>query len=818
MTLLATAQAFAQAGCCVIPTKPDGSKAPAFQWKEYQHHHPTADQLHTWFSPVNDRGMFDGLGLVCGSVSGGLEMLELEGRAEHLGEQLRQLLTDHGSAELWTRICSGYLERTPSGGIHWLYRVDGEAKKNTKLARRPGNEGTVEVLIETRGEGGYVVVAPSGGRTHPTGLPWSMLAGDPSTIPVISEDERDLLHALAAVLDEMPTVEPPIQTRMQTDANSGELRPGDDYENRATWDDILVPHGWKRTFKNFAGRGDAWCRPGKQRGVSATTGVHEVDRLYVFSSSTDFDTETPYTKFGAYAHLEHGGDHAAAASALRHQGYGAPLPPPGPVLGFVGGPTPPQINGQPAPEPLDKRASYGRHDDGNALRLVDTYGNTVRFCPQRGLWLRWTGHRWVWDEAEVVRELARDVARDLPGHDDEARKFRTRSLGAVAISNMVRLARTDERIVAHIKNLDARPYELNTPGGIVDLRTGKLLPPDPAALHTRSTSCAPDPDLEAPRWQRFLADTFAGDPELTVYVQRLLGASLIGQALEQILPFAFGSGANGKTTLLGAIQRIVGLGDAGYSISVESSILLHGAQQGHPTEIARLSGARLVITSELEDGQRFAEAKVKQLTGRDVLTGRFMNKDFFSFVPTHTLWALANHQPHVRAGGPALWRRMKLLPFLHTVPVDQRDSALEDHLVDEEGPAILAWCIQGAADYLAHGVAVPASVEAATKAYERDQDTLGRFIEDCCELGPAAAPHMKSKVAEIRAAYESWCHVEGEYPVTAKAFTTALKTRFEVMPTRSNATRWYGGIRLVDVSPEESRNLGYQETIRWDQQ
>src|SRR5690606_25131265 len=164
-----------------------------------------------------------------------------------------------------------------------------------------------------------------------------------------------------------------------------------------------------------------------------------------------------------------------------------------------------------------------------------------------------------------------------------------------------------------------------------------------------------------------------GDPELTTYVQRMLGLSLIGQVTEQILPFAYGSGANGKSTLLNAIVRLIGVGDQGYAITAPAELLTASRENAHPTEIARLSGARLVVTSEVEDGHRFAEAKVKQLTGSDVLAGRFMARDFFSFVPTHTLWLLANHQPSVRAGGPAFWRRMALLPFLHTVPPERRD-------------------------------------------------------------------------------------------------------------------------------------------------
>lgn len=827
MQLLTTAQDLANAGCCVIPTRPDGTKAPAVDWKQYQHHHPTPQDLWAWFNGST----YDGLGIVCGTVSGGLEMLELEGRALHLAAQLSQLLTDHGAQDLWARLNTGYLERTPSGGIHWLYRViDGAPRGNTKLARRPGEGTTVDVLIETRGEGGFVVVAPSAGRTHPTGQAWTMLAGGPSTIPNITAAERDLLYDVARLLDEMPAREAPTATTAPTPAYSGDMRPGDDYNTRASWDDILAPHGWQRVRRD--GQGWAWVRPGKEArdGISATTGkADDADRLYVFTSSTTFEQEIPYSKFAAFAHLEHGDDYAAATKALRAKGFGAPLEEPRPTLTWAGPPTSAGVTGQDGQAPsgppvtpvtnITEPSSYSLTDDGNALRLVDQHHNQIRYCPQRGLWLTWAGHRWIWDEAETIRELARGIARDLPTTTGAHTTHKKKSLGSPAIGYQVRLAQTDPRVTVHIDKLDAHPYQLNTPGGVVDLRTGKLHPADPGALHTRSTTVTPDWTLPAPRWLRFLADTFAGDPELTTYVQRLLGVSLIGEVLEQMLPFAYGSGANGKTTLLNTVQRLIGIGEGGYAISAPAEILLATRNQDHPAVIAQMSGARMVVTSELEDGQHFAEARVKQLTGSDPINARFMRQNPFTFIPTHTLWLLANHQPSVKAGGPAFWRRIAMLPFFHTVPIEQRDPHLEDVLVHEEGPAVLAWVIQGAADYLATtqggGLAMPAAVKAASEAYERDQDTVARFVDDMCELGRRDDPLFKTKVAAIRADYESWCRIEGEFPVSAKAFTQTLMRRFEVETTRDSSTRYYLGICHKEPSNASSNNEPWE--LRWDQ-
>lgn len=316
------------AGCAVIPAAPDGTKRPFGRWRDYMNTAPTADEQQTWFSG----DQYDGLGIVCGVVSGGLEMFELEGRAveEGLEAALSALTTGNGFADLWQRIDTGYKEQTPSGGIHWLYRVDGESRRNLKLARRPATadeladnpDEDTKVLIETRGEGGFTIVAPSGGRTHPGRGKWVRLAGSPTSIPTISDDERDALHAIAAMLDQTPPVLPPPPRKTTRPRPEGEVRPGDDFNARADWADILKPHGW--TEGRALGRTRTWTRPGKdvRAGISATTGRNDGDNLYVFSSATVFDTEKAYSKFAAYALLEHDGDWGAAARALGAKGYG----------------------------------------------------------------------------------------------------------------------------------------------------------------------------------------------------------------------------------------------------------------------------------------------------------------------------------------------------------------------------------------------------------------------------------------------------------------------------------------------------------------
>lgn len=818
---LTAAHAWRAAGASVVPAAANGTKAPAGQWKLYMRQAADERQLHTWFSNGHP-----GIGIILGTVSGNLEMLEFEGRAvdEGVHTAYGEIVQASGLGDVWAAIKRGYCERTPSGGYHLVYRVDGgPVLPNTKLARRPADLAELNNheravlatkpskvfyrdLVETRGEGGFVVTAPSHGPVHETGRPWDLLAGGPESIATITADERDALFEIARILDQTPrpgdttpaAAADPATTFLNstTPAPDSGLSPLDDYEQRTSWAEILKPHGWQLLLTH--GHTSYWRRPGKNLGISATTGhATDRDRLYVFTTSTEFEAERPYTKPGAYALLEHGGDHSAAARELRRQGYGHR---PEPTRHLAATPAAPTDQGaaalqvdEPAPAAATGPAAYSRTDDGNALRLVDAHTAEIRYCPQRG-WLTWDGHRWAWDERGHVAELARDIARSLPEGDGEMR-HKDRSLSARGLDSIVKVARTDPRIVAPIATLDARPWELNTPCGVVNLRTGQLADPDPASLHTRSTAVAPDFERPAERFTAFLNETFSADHDLITYVQRLLGLSLIGAVTEQLLPFAFGEGANGKSTLADVVMRLAGIGETGYSISAPSEMLLASSASNHPTEIARLAGARFVVASELDDGQRFAEARIKMLTGRDIITGRFMRQDFFSFAPTHTLWLLGNHRPAVRTGGPAFWRRLRLVPFLNTVPEHLRDTGLEEYLVDNEGPSILAWLIRGAVDYATHGLTTPAAVQVATEEYQGEQDTVGRFIDDWCTVGIPGTPNMQTPSGALLGAYKTWCEREDEEPVSARKLAGQLKKR-GVLVGRTNSFRFYDGVKL----------------------
>ena len=311
------AAAALRAGISVLPIRADGSKQPALSgWKVYQEHLPTGAELAQWF-----RDPALGLALITGAVSGHLEALDFDDAAVFAAWRERIRRDPHVDS-LYHRMAAGYEEVTPAGGRHLLYRCS-EIAGNQKLATKPV-EGPhrFKTLIETRGEGGLIIVDPSGGTVHPSGKSYRRVRGSVSSIATITPAERAALFASARQFNQVSPADPLLRvcpTRRPSGFPSSGTRPGDLFNQRATWDEVLAPHGWE--LVRVVGEEGQWRKPDKQGpGISATTNYGGSDLLYVFSTSTVFEPQRGYTKFYAYTLLNHGGDFAAAARALAAQG------------------------------------------------------------------------------------------------------------------------------------------------------------------------------------------------------------------------------------------------------------------------------------------------------------------------------------------------------------------------------------------------------------------------------------------------------------------------------------------------------------------
>ncbi|MER5601778.1 phage/plasmid primase, P4 family [Streptomyces sp. NPDC002265] len=450
-------------------------------------------------------------------------------------------------------------------------------------------------------------------------------------------------------------------------------------------------------------------------------------------------------------------------------------------------------------------------DRGNAKLFARLYSDRFRHVEGLG-WFTWDQYRWRRTGGEKAAIWAAgDMAEQIPETDPrgkfsdgklEAHRRRTQSTSGVKA--LLQQAQAAPGLSLDPDVLDGDIYVLCTPTGVVDLRTGELRKPNPLVdMHSRATSVGPQ-KMPIPRWESFLRDTFGDDEkgiETTRFLHLLLGYSVTGDVGAQVLPFLYGSGANGKSVLLDVMMQI--LGD--YANAAPPGFLMEkGKFTEHSTELTELHGRRIVVCSELKPNDKFNEARVKLLTGGDAITARRMRQNFFTFTPTHKLWLLGNHRPEVGTGGYAFWRRMRLIPFERKVPDERKIDNLAAELVRDEGPGILQWLIEGAQGYLSSRdpLSGPSSVRLATEAYEKTEDHIGRFITERCVVGHGGRLNADLRVEQklLYETYARWCGEESIRPATSRTFAGRIRQEVGLSsPTemiKNNDKKLYPGIAL----------------------
>lgn len=444
-------------------------------------------------------------------------------------------------------------------------------------------------------------------------------------------------------------------------------------------------------------------------------------------------------------------------------------------------PVPPAI--PPHSQTRKPRATPSFSDADNAELLVSEYGDTIRYLTDAKRWAYWDEHVWRMCNTGAGQIVSRAVDAIRERVMEEPR--RSRSLNVGRLNAMVALARGNSEVTISIGDLDAHPYELNTPGGIVDLRTGQIAPTDPGKLHARVTAVTPDFDQPTPRWERFLQETFAGQPELIPYVQRLVGYSITGLISTQIITVLLGPTTTGKSVFMGALVRV--LNDYA-SFALIGSGFLTSSRPLPTDEAALLKGVRLFVAPEAVKGTRFDEAKIDALTGGRELAGHINRGGHFDFTPTHKIWVLATHKPQAGAND----QRLRIIPFNNPVPFAKQVGNLTDLLVSEEGPGILAWAVTGAVEFLTKGEQPAAGT---TQQDRQRTDAFGRFVTDT--LITDLEDNSRVSYAQMRDTYKTWCATNNTQPLTQNAFTRELKRRFHVDTGNSHRLgRYYSGVAL----------------------
>jgi putative DNA primase/helicase len=425
-------------------------------------------------------------------------------------------------------------------------------------------------------------------------------------------------------------------------------------------------------------------------------------------------------------------------------------------------------------------------DEALALCFADQYAKDLRYVAAWGRWLHWSGTHWRIDHTLHVFDLVRALCREAAAECDDEKLARILA-SAKTVAAVERLAKADRRLAATMDQWDLDPLLLNTPDGTIDLRTGITRPHRPRDYLTKVTAVAPGGDC--PTWLAFLERVTAGDPELEAFLQRMFGYALTGDTSGHGMFFLFGTGANGKSVCIDTVSGI--MGDYHRTAPIETFTLSHSDR--HPTELAGLRGARLVTAVETEEGRRWAESRIKALTGGDKIAARFMRQDFFEFKPQFKLVIAGNHKPSLRSVNEAIRRRFNLVPFTVTIPAEERDPNLGEKL-KAEWPGILRWLVEGCLAWQLEGLSPPAAVRDATSAYLEAEDALTLWIQECCLRDPTAWTATRKLYASWRAFAEQ----AGEIVGSAKSFAQKLEER-GFLPKRTMNARGFCGLAVNET-------------------
>lgn len=436
--------------------------------------------------------------------------------------------------------------------------------------------------------------------------------------------------------------------------------------------------------------------------------------------------------------------------------------------------------------------SYNTTDLGNAQRFIEHHSRNVRYCHKWAKWLVWDGKRWRVDESAAVYSLAKQTVQSIYGEaqritDEERRKavakWAVYSEQLSRIEAMIRLAAVDASIAVDPNELDSDPFLLNVPNGTVDLRTGILRPHSRRDLITKLAPVNYKADAVMPSIEQWLQEIMRESDDLIHFIKRALGYSLTADTREQVLFICYGTGANGKSTLLSLFQEMMG----DYATSTNASTLMARRADAIPNDIAALKGARFVSAMEVEEGQRFSEALVKRLTGNDRISARFMRGEWFEFDATFKIWLAVNHKPTVRGTDKGIWRRIRLIPFTVSIPEEKQDKTLFARL-RAELPGFLKWTVEGCLEWQKFGLGIPDEVRQATDTYQSENDIVGQFIGEKCLVQES----VSARSGQLYDVFKSWCQSNGEHERSNKWFSDRLAEKGFQKKRRNDGAQWTG--------------------------
>jgi putative DNA primase/helicase len=432
-------------------------------------------------------------------------------------------------------------------------------------------------------------------------------------------------------------------------------------------------------------------------------------------------------------------------------------------------------------------------DATNAARLIKEHGRDIRYNKAWKKWNVWNGRYWETDDSgfmihEKNLDTVRKFYREILKSDDHKERIEIEKFGIISESvrrreATIRAAQWVGELNVKSEDLDPDPWLLNVQNGTINVITGEFTEHKQENMITKLANVLYDKNADCPMWKKFVREIMDFKPELINFLQTAAGWSLTGDISEQTLFILYGSGANGKSTFLNTISYL--LGDYGTATNTETFMKKNG--DSYTNDLARLRGTRFVTTTEAEQGRRLSEPLIKQITGTDKMTARFLYGEFFNFIPTFKVFMATNHKPVIKGTDYGIWRRIKLIPFTTRIEEDKQDKELEMKL-RSEASGILNWLLEGALRWKSERLKAPDVILNATDEYRGEMDVIGNFLKHCC----VTKEDGSIRIRELYKAYADWCDENNEHPVSERFFTLRLKEMgYEQMRT-SEARFWLG--------------------------
>ncbi len=748
-TYLDYALAYAARGWWVFPLKP-GAKKPITK-NGYKDASNDPKVIRTWWAKTPRAN----IGLACGRSS--VIVIDVD------GDEGLNTLADLEAARglVYHTLTSHTPGKAGKGaGLHLLFKMpEDRTIGNKKIG--PG--------LETRGAGGYIVLPPSIHPDHPKG-PAYRWADDTTPIADLPQVFIDLLTAepestprSPAAASSIPSVEP---------ARSLTQREIEHYSQAAFDDELVKLRAAREGDRNNQLNRSAFA-------LGQFVGAGALDRSSVEAAleqaAHDIGLKGKEVALTIKSGIDDGRAKPRDLSHLADRRNGHH------------GSTADEASATPA------ATSQLCTDMGNARRFANQHGARARYVKQWG-WQVWTGTHWAEDETGAIYRLARQTVRSIFGEaeraasDDIAKaigRWAMQSQSKTRLDALIGLALSEPEIAASVDQFNKWPMLLPVANGMIDLERGALLPHDQDRLMTRYVPIDYRPDATCPTWIAFLDRVMAGNQDTIAFLQRAIGYSLTGSTNEQCLFNLYGVGANGKTVFTTIMSKL--LGNLSARAPIEALLQRKFDSNGPTSDLARLAGARVVLSSEVPQNRRLNESLIKDLTGEDEVTACFKYREPFQYRPSFKLWLSGNHKPGIRGTDYGIWRRIHLIPFEVVIPVAERDRRLVAKLTDEL-PGILNWALRGCLDWQRHGLQTPAEIEKATAAYRAEMDTIANFISDrVMKMG-----NHDESAREVYAAYKAWCEEAGERAESQRTLGLLLTERGYIRDHRRDGWYWLG--------------------------